>query len=418
LRWQRWVRVHASPTLHLPHLLCILGPSSLTLFKHVLGRRRRKLIYAQPPLDAACFFCQVAADMCFEDEAPATSESLTSGSTNPQLKGKHKEGINVLGIVTLRDIDMLQRESQTGRRWIHSMYDRRATAGPGLQRCKTHAWGVHEDACLVCAKLYSGLRRSSDTKNDTNDNGLRDLWSWTAFARRERRAQVRARGEGIEGRAASYCRCGSGVRTGIGKYDSDSGNEEEEEENGAVLVHSQTRTTLALLQTFHAQTHFLLSRLATVLPSPGGPQLILTLSPRALLGLGGLSALDARFVERLAEEYVGAGGARCREVASNLAQRAAHRNGSAAPPAVRTLGSPCSPCASAAFRPLTWSRGRLDLLRAHPPARLQAARRLHARTHARTPTCTPARPPTRSHIRTVMPAGGSLLVTGTVENFH
>jgi len=59
----------------------------------------------------------------------------------------------------------------------------------------------------------------------------------------------------------------------VGKYDSDpsgdSGEEEDDEEgdedeDGAVLVHSrQARTTLALLQTFHAQTRFLLSRLAT-----------------------------------------------------------------------------------------------------------------------------------------------------------
>jgi len=30
------------------------------------------------------------------------------------LKGKHKEGINVLGIITLHDVDMLERESRTG----------------------------------------------------------------------------------------------------------------------------------------------------------------------------------------------------------------------------------------------------------------------------------------------------------------
>lgn len=55
------------PTLHLPHLLRILGPSSLTLYKHVLGRRRI-LIYTQPPVEAACILCQVAADMCFDDQ--------------------------------------------------------------------------------------------------------------------------------------------------------------------------------------------------------------------------------------------------------------------------------------------------------------------------------------------------------------
>ena len=105
---------HVSPTLHLPHLLRVLGPSSLTLYKHVLGRRRI-LIYTQPPVEAACFFCQAAADMCFEDQTTAAPDSPPV----PQLlKGKHKEGISVLGIVTLHDIDMLERESLTGRGWI------------------------------------------------------------------------------------------------------------------------------------------------------------------------------------------------------------------------------------------------------------------------------------------------------------
>ena len=147
----------ASPTLHLPHLLRALGPSALTLYKHVLGRRRI-LIYTQPPVEAACFLCQVAADMCFEDQTTPASDPPTEGETpvaTPKLKGKHKEGINVLGSVTLHDIDMLERESRTGRGWIACTTDavflekpqhydlvidmttyaseRLATARPGLQ---------------------------------------------------------------------------------------------------------------------------------------------------------------------------------------------------------------------------------------------------------------------------------------------
>jgi hypothetical protein len=43
-------------TLHLPHLLHILGPSSLTLYKYVLGRHRI-LIYTLPPVEAASILC-------------------------------------------------------------------------------------------------------------------------------------------------------------------------------------------------------------------------------------------------------------------------------------------------------------------------------------------------------------------------
>ena len=106
----------ANPTLHLPHVLRVLGPSSLTLYKHVLGRRRI-LIYTQPPVEPACMLCQVAADICSEDQSAL--ESLES-TTVPRrwLKGKHKEGINVLGVITLHDIGRLERESETRRGWI------------------------------------------------------------------------------------------------------------------------------------------------------------------------------------------------------------------------------------------------------------------------------------------------------------
>ena len=54
-----------------PHLLRMLGPSSLTLCIHVLGRI---LIYTQLPLEATYFLCLVAADMCFEDQTIPVSD--------------------------------------------------------------------------------------------------------------------------------------------------------------------------------------------------------------------------------------------------------------------------------------------------------------------------------------------------------
>jgi hypothetical protein len=61
--------------------------------------------------------CQVAADICFEDQT--TLDSL-EGTTvpRPRLEGKQKKGINVLGVVTLHDIGRLERESETGRGWV------------------------------------------------------------------------------------------------------------------------------------------------------------------------------------------------------------------------------------------------------------------------------------------------------------
>ena len=103
-------------------------------------------------------------------------------------------------------------------------------------------------------------------------------------------------------------------------------DEEGEEGESAALVHDrQSRTTLALLQTFHAQTRFWLSRLATLLPPQctatsasgelgtnelGGTDevVVVQLAPRDVLELelSPLSSLDAQFVEWLVEEY-GAG---------------------------------------------------------------------------------------------------------------
>ncbi|KAH8105341.1 hypothetical protein BXZ70DRAFT_920533 [Cristinia sonorae] len=119
-----------SPTLHLPHMLRILGPSSLTLYKHVLGRQR-VLIYTAPPVEAACVLCQVAADICYDDQFDGndlpTPDSPRPGiatgggerqDVQPRLKRKSKAGVKVLGMVTLNDIDKLVQESKTGRGWI------------------------------------------------------------------------------------------------------------------------------------------------------------------------------------------------------------------------------------------------------------------------------------------------------------
>jgi DENN domain-containing protein 11 len=109
------VHGNANPTLQLAHFLRILGPSALTLYKHVLCRRRI-LIYTQPPVEAACVLCQIAADMCFEDQIAV--ESSEGAPLRPRQRGKQKGGINVLGIITLHDINFLEQESNTGRGWI------------------------------------------------------------------------------------------------------------------------------------------------------------------------------------------------------------------------------------------------------------------------------------------------------------
>ncbi|KAI0631800.1 hypothetical protein C8Q77DRAFT_160475 [Trametes polyzona] len=127
--WQGWnsefegAQSQSSPTVHLPHLLRILGPSSLTLYKHILGRRR-VLIITLPPVEAACILCQVAADMCYEEQVSAPipdsggEEGSETDDSPSRLKGRSTAGVKVLGMVTLNDLDKLEFESKTGRGWV------------------------------------------------------------------------------------------------------------------------------------------------------------------------------------------------------------------------------------------------------------------------------------------------------------
>ena len=62
--------------------------------------------------------------MCYENQVIERSEGdgRTPTIDGQILKGKHKESINVLGMVTLSDMDMLYSEGRTGRGWIACEY--------------------------------------------------------------------------------------------------------------------------------------------------------------------------------------------------------------------------------------------------------------------------------------------------------
>lgn len=198
--------------------------------------------------------------------------------------------------------------------------------------------------CLVCAGLWTGGPWRNNRHGLQAEEG-RFL---------NNAVRVRAYGEGIEGRPIAVAASGGSTRTRPyrrasqrhlpspwpsvigGEVPKDAYHDDDEEGEGgesAALVHDrQRRTTLALLQTFHAQTRFWLSRLATLLPpqrtatsasgelgtdEPGGAEgetreqdevVLVQLAPRDVLKLelSPLSSLDAQFVEWLVEEY-GAG---------------------------------------------------------------------------------------------------------------
>ncbi|KAH7925742.1 hypothetical protein BV22DRAFT_1194947 [Leucogyrophana mollusca] len=422
----------SNPTPHLAHLLRILGPSALTVYKHVLGRRRI-LIYTLPPVEAACILCQVAADICFEAQLDSSLHSA-GGEVDPaawyrtRLKGKSKEGINVLGMVTLNDLDKMHHEGKSGRGWIActtdaiflekpSYYDlvidlttstpskasrptlylskpqqqQAGSRGPShrlsvvrftwsdvklwneLERilqldgdqcnhecCRpgtefdgrakspsswTDAWRIYEDVCIVCAGLWMGSWRSNSTMSYSTGNGSMANWGSVRLEGDDDLslggAFVRNVGMGIEGRPSgspnmkgmrrSSAMSWSGGNAGFPGPDRrqaststafTSSSEPRSEPGGNdadinARRDRQVMTTLALLQTFHANTCFQLSRLAALLPTPpnfssGGsaataePDTIY-ITPKDIVSfeLGPLSSLDARYLEWLAEEYGG-----------------------------------------------------------------------------------------------------------------
>ena len=223
----------------------------------------------------------------------------------------------------------------------------RAAASPSLW---TDTWRLYEDVCLVCAGLWTGRAWRN------NHHDFQESW---AEAEEDRffdsPVRVRAHGEGIEGRPITQAGGSSRTRTyrqptkryfpsrtaitSVTEDDvtkdayQDDEDEGEEREEDAVLVHNrQTRTTLALLQTFHAQTRFWLSRLAALLPpqstvttargklrtneeggsaGEGEEVVMVQLAPQDVLELelSPLSSLDAHFVEWLVEEYGAGAGA-------------------------------------------------------------------------------------------------------------
>jgi hypothetical protein len=229
------------------------------------------------------------------------------------------------------------------------------------------AWRLYEDVCLACAGLWTG-RAWRNHPGSEEDEDEAEEYGFT-----DDPVRVRAHGEGIEGRpmtatgsaarSPSYRRASErhfpsprtaapstqdpAPRDAYKDDEEEEGEEDGEDAGDTVVVRDrQSRTTLALLQTFHARTRFWLSRLGPLLPhrtagessrstdtgvsgrdtaaapedrasgeGVRGAETVVQLTPRDVLELelSPLSSLDARFVEWLAEEYgAGRAGARVR----------------------------------------------------------------------------------------------------------
>lgn len=347
------------PAFHLSHVLHVMGISSLTLFKHALGRRRI-LIHTHPPVESACLLAQLAAVISTGEEG---------------IAGVHAHRINVLGVVGLTDLGRIEKETSRGNGWIActtdaiflekpNLYDllidltsssdsrpyrpalsvsRPTQSSNGRKSYKlqtvrftwsdvrlwtelerileadsdhgshshpapvktswTDPWRIYEDVCVVCAGIWVGWKPSSSVKLIGQDDGL----SSAPVSPSDQEATLN--GSTTEMSSNSHARPStdtkkprrSSVDPRLGKL--------------SVLPTTRARvTTLSLLSTFHNHTDFLLSKLAEVLltsssatvasgSSPSADSGALVLTPKDVMAfdLGPGSDLDARFIEWLGE---------------------------------------------------------------------------------------------------------------------
>jgi len=198
-------------------------------------------------------------------------------------------------------------------------------------------WRVYEDVCLICAGLWIGSWRGNSIQSYSTSNGAENWGSvrlegdddLTLGTITQSEGQIRSLGAGIEGRPAppststptnKPMKRTSGMVLGTGKASgskktpqssimTDTDQTAQSSESFAMTSEredGQLRTTLALLQTFHAHTSFQLSTLESLLPPPNDrPNTTIYLSPKDILAfeLGPFSSVDERYLEWLVEEY-------------------------------------------------------------------------------------------------------------------
>lgn len=92
------------PMLHLPHVLRLLGPSSMTFVKHVLSQRR-VMIWTHPATEIACLLSTIGVQLCFGSGQDFPTDAPID-----------------LGMVGLNDIGRLESESAKGLGWIACGY--------------------------------------------------------------------------------------------------------------------------------------------------------------------------------------------------------------------------------------------------------------------------------------------------------
>lgn len=165
------------PILHLPHLLNLFGPSFVTIYKHVLGRRRI-MLYTAPPIEGAGILSQLLADLCLEDQLGSgyggTGEISDDWRGRPTSRSGR--GIVNLGTVTLHDMDRLEEQSSAHQGWIACTTD-----ALFLEKQKSYDLLIDTTAAMsrkgARPILYSSNPDASGSRQSQRHNIVRFTWS-------------------------------------------------------------------------------------------------------------------------------------------------------------------------------------------------------------------------------------------------
>ena len=222
---------------------------------------------------------------------------------------------------------------------------------PKLISAWTDVWRIYEDVCLICASLWMGTWRNNSSMPHSASDGSLSNWGRIQLEGDDdltvQGSYIRNPGMGLEGLPSPSATGNSNTSSGCSTPSKRSRKsirssplirkattskatlDAREVDNSTVFSSSDVpleqlpldpearrdrhiRTTLALLQTFHANTCFQLSRIQAILArhatgadSGESVEGVVYLTPRDVLSfeLGPLSSFDARYLEWLFAEY-------------------------------------------------------------------------------------------------------------------
>ncbi|EAU83600.2 hypothetical protein CC1G_07973 [Coprinopsis cinerea okayama7 len=158
------------PTLQLPSLLTLLGPSSVTLFRHLLARKRI-MVFTNVPVGPACTMCYAMVDMvrAVQSNDP-TDDDVT-------ISPRHSAPVRVLGMLTLNDLvsetksGLLEDKIEEGRGWVACTTDALFLEKPQYYDLLIDLTALSTYSTLSSSASSSGLYSTTSRSSSSPSSG-------------------------------------------------------------------------------------------------------------------------------------------------------------------------------------------------------------------------------------------------------